>query len=206
MLRKLLCRSRISVELIVINTGQYALYCHNIWSSVCKGAGLIKGKHFDLCKSLEGVSLPYKKTVFCGVAYGCHYGSRSRKHKGTWTEYYKYGDRTDYLMCHKISTDGSHKSDNNYPCSPSVRNAHYLCLSCISGLYELYHPLYGAVLTDLGSLHLKGSELVHGATGDLVSHRFIHRHGFTCHNSLIYGGLTGNDNSVHGNALTRKHP
>ena len=72
-------------------------------------------------------------------------------------------------------------------------------------LHQPNHALNGAVLADLGSLHLKGAELVDRAAGHRVAHRLIHRQGFTGHDGLIDGGLAGENHAVHGDALAVEH-
>ena len=95
--------------------------------------------------------------------------------------------------------------DHHYPCSPSVGEFHDFGFARVCRLHKTDHPLNGAVLADLGRLHLKCTELIHRAAGHRVADCLINRQGFTRHDRLVDRGQSRYDPTVNGNALTRQH-
>ena len=74
----------------------------------------------------------------------------------------------------------------------------------IGGLHQPDHALDGAVLPNLGRLHLKGAKLVDGTAEHFLPHRLVHREGFPGHHRLVDRGLPGEDDSVDGHTLPRQ--
>ena len=62
------------------------------------------------------------------------------------------------------------------------------------------------VLPNLGSLHVKGSELIHSSAGNLIPRLFIYGKGFAGHHGLVNGGLSGCNDAVYRYGLSRQHP
>lgn len=80
-----------------------------------------------------------------------------------------------------ISPEMSHvsaaaeRADDDDPCRPAVGEADDPGLTGVGGLDKADHALNGAVLADLRGLHVKGTELVDRAGGDLVADAFVDR-------------------------------
>ena len=190
MLRELLGGGRQPVELVLAAGFGHADHCHHLRRAVGQGAGLVEGDDLSLGQPLQGVALPDQEAVLRGVADGRHDGGGRGQHQGAGAEHHQDGDGPDDLAGDQPGEGRGAEGDDHDPGGPAVGETHDLGLAGVRRLHQADHPLDGAVLAHLGSLHLKGAELVHRAAGDRVAHGLVHRQGFAGHHRLVDGGLS----------------
>ena len=203
MLRKLLHCRRIRIKLLFSKI-RNGLDRNDLRRAIGQGTRLVKGDFCNGCKPLQRISFPYQKTMLRRIADGRHNGRRRRQHQGAGAEYNQNGDRPNDLARNEPGQSCRSQRNDHNPGGPSVRQAHDLRLVRVSRLYQPNHSLNGAVLTDLGGLHLEYAKLIDRAGGNGITDGFIHRQGFSGHDRLIDGGLSGTNHTVYRNGFARQ--
>ena len=128
--------------------------------------------------------------MLCGITDGRHDRSRRGKNQGAWAEYNQDGYCANNFPAEKPSEGSSTQSNNDDPGCPSVRKSNNFSFPRIGRLHQTDHTLDGAILTDLGCFHFKGSKLVDRTGRNLVTHRFVYRQGLSSHDRLVDRSLT----------------
>ena len=171
-----------------------------------EGARLVKDHLGDGGEPLQGVPLPHQEAVAGGVADGRHDGGGGGQHQGAGAEHHQNGHRPDDLPGDQPGEEGGGQGDDHDPGGPPVGQPHDLGLARVGGLDQADIALNGAVLSHPDGLHVKGAELIYRAAGHLVPRPLVHRQGLSGHDRLVDGGLSGEDEPVHGDGLPREHP
>ena len=204
-LRPLLGSGRKGKQLFSAQAFLNALRFHHAGRSACQRTRLVKGDASHRSEPFQSVALADQEPVLCRIADRRHDRSGGGKHQRTGAEYHQDGDCTDDLSGEKPGQRRRTEGDHHDPGGPPVGDSNDLRISGVRGLHQPDHALDGTVLSNPFGLHVKGAELVDRAALHLISRFLIHWQGFSCHNSLIDGGLSGKDDAVHGHRLSGQH-
>ena len=182
-----------------------ALDADDLRRTVGQGTGLIKSDHFDAGEPFERIAFPHQKSMFGGIAYGCHDRGRRCQDQRARTENDQNGDGTNDQAGDQPSQDCGCQGNDNDPSSPAVCDADDLRFACVGRLHQTDHALDRTVFADLGGFHFKTAELVDSTAGYFIIRSLIDRQGFTGHHGLIDGSLSGKDDAVNGNGFSRQN-